>query len=100
MAIRISSAFAVHPGPWLRSEIIEPYGLSVTDAASHLGVTRQAISSLLNARAGVSADMAIRFEKAFGIKADTLLRMQATYELAQARANEDAIQVERFKTAA
>jgi len=100
MAIRISSAFAVHPGDWLRTEIVEPHGLSVTDAARHLGVTRQAMSSLLNTRAGLSADMAIRFEKAFGVKADTLLRMQATYALAEARAHEGTIQVERFRTAA
>lgn len=100
MAIPISSAFAVHPGDWLRSEIVEPNGLRVTDAARHLGVTRQAMSSLLNGRAGLSADMAIRFEKAFGIKADTLLGMQTAYELAQARAHEDAIRVERFSKAA
>jgi addiction module HigA family antidote len=100
MAIRVSPVFAVHPGDWLRSEIVEPHGLSVTDAARHLGVTRQAMSNLLNANAGLSADMAIRFEKAFGVKADTLLRMQATYELAQARANEGAIQVARFRRAA
>jgi antitoxin HigA-1 len=100
MAIRISSAFAVHPGDWLRSEIVEPHGLSVTDAARHLGVTRQAMSNLLNARAGLSADMAIRFEKAFGLKADTLLRMQMACELAHAWANERAIRVERFKKAA
>jgi len=99
MAIRIASAFAVHPGDWLRTEVVEPNGLNVTDAARHLGVTRQAMSNLLNARAGLSADMAIRFEKAFGVKADTLLRMQTAYELAQARANEDGIKVGRFKRA-
>lgn len=100
MAIRISPAFAVHPGDWLRSEIVEPNGLNVTEAARHLGVTRQAMSNLLNARAGLSADMAIRFEKAFAVKADTLLRMQTAYELAEARANEGAIRVERFGKAA
>lgn len=100
MAIRIASAFAVHPGAWLRTEIVEPNGLSVTDAAKHLGVTRQAMSALLNGRAGLSADMAIRFEKAFGVKADTMLRMQATHELATARANEAAIRVERYPRAA
>jgi addiction module HigA family antidote len=100
MAIRISSAFAVHPGDWLRAEIVEPHRLSVTGAARHLGVTRQAMSTLLNGRAGLSADMAIRFEKAFGLRADTLLRMQASYELAQARANEDAIRVAPFRRAA
>jgi addiction module HigA family antidote len=100
MAVRIASAFAVHPGDWIRTEILEPYQLSVTDAARHLGVTRQALSTLLNGRAGLSAEMAIRLEKAFGLKADTLLRMQAAYELVQARSAEDAIRVERFRTAA
>lgn len=66
MGIRMSPILAIPPGDWLRSEIIEPHGLSVTDATRHLGVTRQAMSALLNARAGLSADMAIRFEKAFG----------------------------------
>ncbi|HYI47795.1 MAG TPA: HigA family addiction module antitoxin [Allosphingosinicella sp.] len=100
MAIRIASAFAVHPGDWLRTEIVQPNGLNVTDAARHLGVTRQAMSNLLNARAGLSADMAIRFEKAFGVRADTLLRMQTAHELAQARANEDTIRVEKYRAAA
>ena len=100
MAIRISPTFAIHPGDWLRSEIVEPHGLNVTDAARHLGVTRQAMSNLLNARAGLSADMAIRFEKAFGVKADTLLRMQTAYELGQARAKEAEIRVARFRKAA
>ena len=100
MAIPTSPAFAVHPGDWLRSEIVEPHGLNVTEAARHLGVTRQAMSNLLNANAGLSADMAIRFEKAFGVKADTMLRMQTAYELAEARANEREIRVERFRKAA
>ncbi|WP_448663230.1 HigA family addiction module antitoxin [Sphingomonas sp. CJ20] len=100
MAITLSPAFALHPGAWLRAEIVEAHGLSVTEAAQHLGVTRQAMSALLNARAGLSADMAIRFEKAFGVKADTLLRMQVAHELAQARAHEDEIRVERFRDAA
>jgi len=100
MATRIASALAAHPGNWLRTETVAPHGLNVTDAARHLGVTRQAMSNLLNARAGLSAEMAIRFEKAFGVKADTLLRMQTPYELAQARANEGGIRVERLKKAA
>ncbi|MES2442245.1 MAG: HigA family addiction module antitoxin [Pseudomonadota bacterium] len=100
MAIAVPSAFAIHPGDWLRTEIVQAHGLSVTDAARHLGVTRQAMSALLNGRAGLSADMAIRFEKAFGVKADTMLRMQSAHELAQARAREDEIRVERFRDAA
>ena len=99
MTVRVAPAFAVHPGDWLRTEIVQPHGLSVTDAARHLGVTRQAMSNLLNARAGLSADMAIRFERVFRVKADTLLRMQMSYELAQARANDGAIRVERFRKA-
>ncbi|MBK5265289.1 MAG: HigA family addiction module antidote protein [Alphaproteobacteria bacterium] len=95
MAIKLHSSFAVHPGEWLRSETVEPHGLSVTVTAQKLHVTRQAMSNLLNGSAGLSADMAIRFEKAFGVRADTMLRMQAAYDLAQARAHEKDIKVER-----
>jgi len=69
MAINISPAFAVHPGEWLREEIMGPHNLSVTALASHFGVSRQAVSGLLNGRTGLTADMAIRFEKAFGLSA-------------------------------
>jgi addiction module HigA family antidote len=96
MAIKLHSSFYVHPGEWLRTEVVAPYGLSVTETAQRLGVTRQAMSSLLNSRAGLSADMAIRFEKAFGIDADTLLRMQAAHDLARARAHEGDIRVARI----
>jgi addiction module HigA family antidote len=94
MAIRLHDSFAVHPGEWLRVEIVEPAGLSVTALAGRLHVTRQAASNLLNGNAGLSAEMAIRFEKAFGLKAATLMRMQAAHELAEARAREDEIVVE------
>lgn len=100
MPITPSPLFAVHPGTWLRTEIVEPNGLSVTDLARHLGVTRQAMSTLLNGRSGLSADMAIRFEKAFGVKADTMLRMQMAYELAVARGHEADIGVRPFRRAA
>lgn len=86
MAIKLHSSFAVHPSAWLRAEVIEPHGLSVTDAAAKLRVTRQAMSNVLGARAGLSAEMAIRFEKAFGLSADTLMRMQASHDLAVVRA--------------
>ena len=94
MAIKLHSSFAVHPGVWLRAEVVEPAGLSVTDASARLHVTRQAMSNLLGGRAGLSAEMAIRFEKAFGLSAATLLRMQAAHELARARTHEDQILVE------
>lgn len=99
MPIALHPSFAVHPGAWLRSEIVQPHGLTVTIAARKLGVTRQAMSNLLNGNAGLSAEMAIRFEKAFGVSAATMLRMQAAYDLAQARAREKDINVTRVLAA-
>lgn len=95
MAIKLHPSFAVHPGAWLRAQVVEPHGLNVTDVATKLHVTRQAMSNLLGGRAGLSAEMAIRFEKSFGLRADTLMRMQAAYDLAQVRAREGEIEVER-----
>lgn len=100
MALRMHPSLAVHVGDWLKSEIVAPAGVNVTTLSAHLGVSRQALSTLLNGHAGLSADMAIRFEKAFGVKADTLLRMQTSYELAQARAREDEIRVGKLPMAA
>lgn len=85
-----------HPGEFIRTEIIGPTGLSVTAAAAALGISRPTLSSLLNAKAGLSGDMALRIEKAFGVKMDTLMRMQASYEIAQARKRENRIRVRRF----
>lgn len=100
MAIKMHPSLAVHAGDWLKTEIVEPAGISVTALARHLGVSRQALSTLLNGNASLSAEMALRFEKAFGLKADTLLRMQTTHELAQARKREGTIKVERLERAA
>jgi antitoxin HigA-1 len=100
MALRMHPSLAVHVGDWLKTEIVDPAGLSVTALAAHFGVSRQALSTLLNGHASLSADMAIRFEKAFGVKADTLLRMQTTYELAQARTREAEIRVGKLALAA
>ncbi len=100
MALRMHPSLAVHVGEWLKSEIVEPAGLSVTALAAHFGVSRQALSTLLNGNAMLSADMAIRFEKAFDVRADTLLRMQTTYELAQARKHAGDIRVSKFSMAA
>ena len=96
MAIKLHPSFAVHAGVWLRTDIVEPHGLTVSAAAEKLGVSRQAMSSLLNGRAGISAEMAIRFEKAFGLRADSLLRMQAAHDLAEARRHEKDIKVEKI----
>ncbi len=95
MAIRLHPRFALHSGPWLRSEVIAPQGLSVTAAAERLGVTRQAMSNLLGGRAGLSAEMALRFERALGLSAETLLRMQMAHDLAEARARLAGVVVER-----
>jgi antitoxin HigA-1 len=100
MALKMHPSLAVHVGDFLKTELVEPAGYSVTALAAHFGVSRQALSTLLNGNAGLSADMAIRFEKAFGVKADTLLRMQTTYELAQARKHESDIRVAKLAIAA
>jgi addiction module HigA family antidote len=89
-----------HPGDFIRTEIVEPAGLTVTAAAAALGVSRPALSSLLNAKAGLSGDMALRIEKAFGVKMDTLMRMQSAYEIAQTRKREKQIHVQRVQCAA
>jgi addiction module HigA family antidote len=85
-----------HPGGFVKSEIIEPLELSVTDAAKVLGVTRPALSALLNERAALSPEMALRIEKAFGVSMDTLMRMQNSYDIAQARKRSGQIKVARF----
>jgi addiction module HigA family antidote len=89
-----------HPGDFIRSEIIEPAGLSVTAAAAALQVSRPALSSLLNAKSDLSGEMALRIEKAFGVKMDTLMRMQSSYDIAQTRKRERQIRVRRFHPAA
>src|SRR5271169_4033386 len=85
-----------HPGEFIRTEIIDPAGLSVTAAAVALRVSRPALSSLLNGKADLSGNMALRIEKAFGVKMDTLVRMQASYNIAQTRKREKEIHVRRF----
>jgi addiction module HigA family antidote len=89
-----------HPGDFIRSEIVEPAGMSVTAAAQALRVSRPALSSLLNCKADLSGDMALRIEKAFGVKMDTLMRMQASYDIAQTRKRENKIHVQRVPQSA
>ncbi len=84
-----------HPGDFIRTEIIQPAGLSVTAAAAALKVSRPALSSLLNGKASLSGDMALRIEKAFGVKMDTLMRMQSAYDIARTRLREGQIRVRR-----
>jgi addiction module HigA family antidote len=75
-----------HPGQFIKREAIEPQGLTITDTAKVLGVTRPALSALLNGHASLTSEMALRFEKAFGVRMDTLVHMQSNYEIAAARA--------------
>ena len=88
-----------HPGGIAKRQCLEPLGLSVTRAAEGLGVTRQALSDLVNEKAGVSIDMAIRLSKAFGSTPETWLAMQTAWDLWQARDRADRISVERFAAA-
>ena len=88
-----------HPGGFVKSEIIAPLGLSVTAAAQALGVTRATLSTLLNEHSQLSPDMAFRVEKAFGVSMDTLMRMQNSYDIAQARKREGEINVPLFRSA-
>lgn len=100
MALVMHPSLVVHPGEWLKSEVIDAQGIAIGALANAIGVSRQTVSALLNGRAALSADMAIRFEKLFGIKADTLCRMQTAHSLAQARLHEHKIRVNKRLLAA
>ena len=95
LGLRLKSP--AHPGGFIRHEIIEPLGLSVTAAAEVLGVTRATLTTLVNERARLSPEMALRVEKAFGVSMDTLIRMQNSYDIAQIRKRQGEIKVTRFK---
>jgi len=86
---------APHPGVFVRSRIIGPKGLTVTDAAYALGVHRVALSRFLNEQASLSCEMAIRLEKAFGADMEFLMRMQNEYDIAQAKLKFDSVEVAR-----
>ncbi len=88
-----------HPGEIIRYECLEPLGLTVTRAAQGLGVTRQALSDLVNEKAGVSVEMAIRLSKAFGSSPETWLGLQTAYDLWQARERVSKIEVTPFSVA-
>jgi antitoxin HigA-1 len=86
----------VHPGRVVRQDCLEALGLSVTGAAKVLGVSRQAVNNLVNEKAGISPEMAIRLSKAFGSTPETWLQMQVSYDLAEARKTENKIKVRRY----
>jgi len=87
----------VHPGGFVKREIVDAPDLSVTRAALALGVTRPALSALLNERAHLSPEMALRIEKVFGVSMDTLMRMQNSYDTARTRRREDEIDLAPFR---
>jgi antitoxin HigA-1 len=86
-----------HPGVVIREEVLRPFGLSITKAAEILGVRRATLSDLANGKTAVSAEMALRLEKAFGVSMDLLLRMQAGYDAAQTRRRAAEIDVRRYR---
>ena len=86
-----------HTGRIVKQDCVDPLGLTITEAAGALGVTRQALNNLVNGKAGISPEMAVRLSKAFGASPEMWLRLQANYELAQVR--QDAIEVKRYRRA-
>ena len=86
-----------HPGGFVKTEIVEPTGLSVTEAAGALGVTRPALSALLGERTRLSPEMALRIEKVFGVSMDTLMRMQTSHDIARTRDREGDIELAPFR---
>lgn len=88
-----------HPGAFIRAEVLEDLGLTVTEAARILGVRRATLSDLLNGKVALSPEMALRIEKAFDVGMDLLLRMQAWHDSSQMRARADEIAVERYRPA-
>lgn len=86
-----------HPGAFIRTEILGPLELTVTAAARVLGVSRPTLSSLLNGQADLSGEMALRLEKAFGVRMDTLLRMQASYDIVRMRRRAKLIRVRPYR---
>ena len=89
-------AFPSHPGAFIRDEIFGPNELSVTSASKALGVTRPALSALINERAALSPEMALRIEKAFGLSMETMLSMQLAFDIAKARRLAKSIQVKKW----
>jgi len=85
-----------HPGFFLRDEVIEPLNLTIGQAAEALGVRRATLSVLLNGQAALSPEMALRFEKAFKVDMEMMLKMQAAYDAAQMRKQADKLNVNRF----
>lgn len=91
---------APHPGLSARHDCLEPLGLSVTEAARKLGISRKQLSDIVNCRSGLSAEMAVRLDMAFGRRADAWCRLQSAWQLARAKKKAHRIEVERLSPAA
>ena len=89
-----------HPGRSIRTACLAPLGLSVTEGAQVLGVSRQALNNVIHGKSGISPQMAIRLSKAFGSRAEVWLQMQLAYDLFMARKQESTIKVCNFQRAA
>ena len=91
-----------HPGAFVKTEVTDPLGLTVAAAAAAaavLGVSRPALSTFLNGRSDLSGTMALRIEKAFGVRMDTLMQMQASFDVSRARERENDVKVARYRPA-
>ena len=95
MAIELHESFAIHPGPRLREHVLKPHGMTVSGGADHLQVARPTLSQVLNGNTRLTPFMAIRFEKAFGVSAATLLRMQLSHDLTKAKLKASSISISR-----
>ena len=89
-----------HPGDFLKHEVVEAHDLTTPQAAKVLGVSRQALHRLLSSGSALTSDMALRFEKAFGVDMETLMRMQTSFDIVQARARAAEIDVAPFRSRA
>lgn len=85
-----------HPGLSVRHDCLEPLGLTITEAATVLGVTRQSLNNVVNGKSGISADMAIRLDRAFGGGAETWLALQMAHDLAKARKRNRGLTIRRY----
>ena len=94
----MSMKYPVHPGKIIKYDCMEPLNLNVTDAAGALGVSRTALSRVINGKASISPEMAIRVSKAFGSTPEHWLRMQLAYNMSRMRDKVDTIQVKRYHT--
>lgn len=100
MALEMHHSLTMPAGVWLKEAFLIPENIKVTALAEGLGITRQALTAVLNGRSAMTPSLAVKLEKALGIKARMLMDMQTSYELAQAREREKAFPIERLNAAA